>query len=220
MMSTAIGSDVSQIISRQGGGALSRPVSPSPLQSLFAVFTGAPKVESARGRESRKPGNVDRQSGGRALLPPARRRARTRWPREPMPGLAQAPDRSPRRCKRSGMAAPRRTVYVNGASLPGHRPSGCHCEDAHTYVFAAAHPGQGAPAPDRGQVGGEEPLDEHGRDGLILGDARRFPEGGLRRQPAQWTPAQGSQWRHVLQGGRSGVVRSPAELAPMSTPER
>ena len=41
-----------------------------------------------------------------------------------------------------------------------------------SYLFAAAHPGQGGPAPHRGQVGGEEPLDEHGRDGLILGDAR------------------------------------------------
>ena len=45
-------------------------------------------------------------------------------------------------------------------------------EGACSYVFAAAHPGQGRPAPHRGQVGGEEPLDEHGRDGLILGDAR------------------------------------------------
>jgi hypothetical protein len=34
----------------------------------------------------------------------------------------------------------------------------------------ASRPGSPIPAP--GQVGGEEPLDEHGRDGLILGDAR------------------------------------------------
>ena len=44
-------------------------------------------------------------------------------------------------------------------------------EGAWSYVFAAAHPGQGCPAPDRGQVGGEEPLDEHRGDGLVLGDA-------------------------------------------------
>ena len=39
---------------------------------------------------------------------------------------------------------------------------------AGSYVLAAAHPGQRRPAPDRGQVGREEPLDEHRSDGLVL----------------------------------------------------
>src|SRR5947207_8358883 len=39
---------------------------------------------------------------------------------------------------------------------------------ARSHVFAPAHPGEGCPAPDRRQVRGEQPLDEHGRDGLIL----------------------------------------------------
>ena len=55
-----------------------------------------------------------------------------------------------------------------------------------SYVFAAAHPGQGDPAPDRGQVGGEEPFDEHGCDRLCL----RMPalvSPAIR--PASMTPA-------------------------------
>jgi len=44
-----------------------------------------------------------------------------------------------------------------------------------SHVFAAAHPGQRGPAPDRWQAGGEQPLDEHRRDGLVLGDTGPDP---------------------------------------------
>ena len=48
-----------------------------------------------------------------------------------------------------------------------------------SYVFAAAHPGQGEPAPDGGQVGGEEPLDEHGGDTGGEDDRENDPDRGL-----------------------------------------
>src|SRR5580704_10120046 len=38
---------------------------------------------------------------------------------------------------------------------------------ARSDVLAPAHPGQRDPAPDRGQVGGEEPLDEHRGHSLL-----------------------------------------------------
>ena len=50
------------------------------------------------------------------------------------------------------------------ASSPAESPPPSH-------VLAAPHPGQGGEAPDREKVGREQPLDEHGRDRLILRDA-------------------------------------------------
>src|SRR5262249_61736012 len=55
-----------------------------------------------------------------------------------------------------------------GGRWPGvPRPRG----EGPPHVSGRAHPGRGAPPPDRGGVGGERPLNNPRRDGLVLGDA-------------------------------------------------
>ena len=71
---------------------------------------------------------------------------------------------------------------------------------AGSYVFASAHPGQGDPAPDRGEVGREEPLDEHRGDRLLLRDTSAGKPGDQARLDD--TGAAGYRYRAADDGGQ------------------